>query len=79
MTHVELAHTVCEGWSKVSLDVLLRSAVKCGMARWFDFPLADQERASLRNVKIVPIIADLVSLEEALPIFGELPVLDPGL
>ena len=51
MTRVELAHSVCEGWSKVSRDVLLRSAVKCGIARWFDFPLSDQERASLRNVQ----------------------------
>ena len=57
--------------------MLLRSAIKCEIARWFEFPLADQERASLRNVNIDPIIADLVS-REALPIFDESPVLDPS-
>ena len=29
----------------------LRKSVKCGIARWFDFPLSDQERASETNVE----------------------------
>ena len=75
MTRVELARSVCEGWAKVTREVLLRSAIKCGIARWFDYSPDEQERMGLRKVKIDPIIADLVSNEE-LPIF-DTTVLDP--
>ena len=39
MTRVELAHCVCKTWDKVSRNVLMRSAVNCGIARWFDFSI----------------------------------------
>jgi len=69
MTRVELAHSVCEGLAKVTPEIIMRSAVKCGVARWFDFKPADVERARLRDVKVSPIIADLVSNEEMKPTF----------
>ncbi len=53
----------------------MRSAVNCGIARWFDFSPEVQERAGLRKVKIDPIFADLVSQDDAIPIFDSgLPV-----
>ncbi len=67
---MELAPGVLEGWDKVSPEVLMRSAVKCGIARWFDYSPAVQEQASLRKVKIDPIIADLVSQDDVKPIFN---------
>ena len=58
MTRVELAHSVSEAWDKVSSDLLRKCAVKCGIARWFDFPPNVVERAGLRSVRVDPIIAD---------------------
>jgi hypothetical protein len=43
MTRVELALSVSEGWDKVSPEILMRSAVKWGIARWFDYSPAVQE------------------------------------
>jgi hypothetical protein len=75
MTRVELACSVSEGWNKLSPEILMRSAVKCGISRCFDYSLAAQEKAGLLKVKIDPIIADLVSQDDVKPIFNScLPV-----
>ena len=79
MTRVELAHCVHEAWNKVPREVLMRSAVKCGIARWFDFTPHHVEQMGLRNVKVDPIIADLVSRPDDVPIFDASPLEDAAL
>jgi hypothetical protein len=57
---VELAKLVNEGWTKVPSNVLIRSAIKCGVARVEDYPPAIREAADQREVYVDPIIRDLV-------------------
>ena len=60
-------------------EVLMRSAVKCSIARWFDFAPHDVQQMGLRNVKIDPIIADLVNRPDDIPIFPTAPPEDAEL
>ena len=60
LSRVELAKLVDEGWAKVPSNVLIRSAIKCGVARVEDYPPAIREAANLREVYVDPIIRDLV-------------------
>ena len=46
----------------------LQKPVKCGIARWFDFPLSDQERASETNVEQQVTEEACEEVEEITPI-----------
>ena len=60
LSRVELAKLVDEGWGKVPPFVLIRSAIKYGVARVEDYPMAIRQTANLSEVYIDPIIRDLV-------------------
>jgi hypothetical protein len=60
MNRVELAHCVKAGWEKVSPGLIMRCAMRCGIATLSDFSEDIIERESLRSVRIDPIIQDLV-------------------
>ena len=60
MSRVELAKLVDKGWGKVPPFVLKRSAIKCGVARVEDYPIAIGQTANLSEVYIDPRIRDLV-------------------
>ena len=67
LSRVELAKLVDEGWAKVPPFVLIRSAIKCGVAeppppvaRVEDYPPAICRAAKLDDVYVNPIIRDLV-------------------
>ena len=67
MNRVELASSVDQGWASVNPGLIMRCAVKCGVARVEDFEPAVVESQNLRTVHIDPIIADLVGAGTAPP------------